>query len=55
MCLIFPLQPSNLVDFLLNLETLEVVEFWLMALERAVYIVFPTPRNAVLALENKSP
>jgi hypothetical protein len=53
MCLVFPLQPSDFVDLLLNLETLEVVEFWLVALERAVHIVFPSPRNAILALKEK--
>jgi hypothetical protein len=53
MGLIFPLEPSDLVNFLLNLETLEVVKFWLMTLERAVYIVFPSSRNAVLTLEKQ--
>jgi hypothetical protein len=53
MWLIFPLEPSNLVNFLLYLETLEVVKLWFMALERAVHIVFSSPRNAVFALEQK--
>jgi hypothetical protein len=53
MGLIFPLQPPDFVDLLLNLETLEVVELWLVALERAVHIVFPSPRNAILALKEK--
>jgi hypothetical protein len=53
MRLISPLQPPDFVDLLLNLETLEVVEFRLVALESAVHIVFPSPRNAILALKEK--
>lgn len=34
-------QPSDLVDFLFNLQTLQVVKVRLMALERAVDIVLP--------------
>jgi hypothetical protein len=53
MGLISPLQPSDLVNFLLDLEALEVVKFWLMTLERAVHIVFPSSRNAILTLEKQ--
>jgi len=53
MWLIFPLEPPNLVNFLLYFETLEVVKLWFVALERAVHIVFSPSRNAVFALEQK--
>ena len=33
------LDPADLVDFFLNLQTLEVVELWLVALEGAIDIV----------------
>lgn len=33
------LHPANLIDLLLNLQTLQVVKLWLMALKRAVDIV----------------
>lgn len=41
MCCILLWQPSDLVDFLFNLQTLQVVKVRLMALERAVDIVLP--------------
>lgn len=41
MCCILLRQPSDLVDFLLYLQTLQVVEVRLVALERAVDIVLP--------------
>ena len=53
MWLIFPLEPPNLVNFLLYFKTLEVVKLRFMALEGAVHIVFSSSRNAVFALEQK--
>lgn len=41
MCCILLWQPSDLVDFLFNLQTLQVVKVRLVALECAVDIVFP--------------
>lgn len=41
MCRILLWQPSDLVDFLFNLQTLQVVKVWLVALERTVDIVLP--------------
>lgn len=41
MCCILLWQPSDLVDFLFNLQTLQVVKVRLVALERAVDIVLP--------------
>lgn len=53
MWLVSPLEPPDLVNFLLYLKTLEVVKLWFMALERAVHIVFSSSRNAIFALEQK--
>lgn len=41
MCGILLWQPSDLVDLFFNLQTLQVVKVWLMALESAVDIVLP--------------
>lgn len=41
MCCILLWQPSDLVDFLFNLQTLQVVKVRLVALECAVDIVLP--------------
>lgn len=48
---ILSLEPSDLVDLLLNLQTLQVVELRLMALERAVHIVLSSFRDGSLGLE----
>ena len=34
-----PFEPANLVDLLLDVETLEVIELWLVTLEGAVDVV----------------
>ena len=47
---IFPLQPPNFVDLLLDLETLQVVELWLVALEGAVDVVLAPAGSAALGL-----
>lgn len=41
MCCVLLRQPSDLVDFFLYLQTLQVVKVRLVALERAVDIVLP--------------
>lgn len=41
MCSILLRQPSDLVDLFFNLQTLQVVKVWFMALESAVDIVLP--------------
>lgn len=41
MCCVLLRQPSDLVDFLLYLQTLQVVKVRLVTLERAVDIVLP--------------
>lgn len=43
-------QPSNLIDLLLDLQTLKVVEFGLMALKCAVDIVLSLGEKLSLAL-----
>ena len=43
-------QPSDLVDLLLDLQALQVVELWLVALEGAVHVVLPPPLGLALAL-----
>lgn len=40
MCSVLLRQPSDLIDLLLDLQTLKVVKLGLMALESAVDIVF---------------
>lgn len=40
-CCILLWQPSDFVDFLFDLQTLQVVKVWLVTLERAVDIVLP--------------
>lgn len=39
LCGVFLWQPADLVDLLLDLQTLQVVELGLVALERAVNVV----------------
>lgn len=46
-------QPSDLIDFLLDLQTLKVVELGLMALEGAVDIVLSLGEWLTLALWGK--
>ena len=46
---ILPLEPPDLVDLLFDLQTLQVVELWLVALEGGVDIVFAPPGKTVLA------
>lgn len=41
MCSILLWQPSDLVDLFFNLQALQVVKVWLMALECAIDIVLP--------------
>lgn len=43
-------QPSYLIDLLLNLQALQVIELWLVALEGAVDIVLSPAVGLVLAL-----
>lgn len=44
-------QPSDLIDLLLNLQALQVIELWLVALEGAVDIVLSPAVGLVLALQ----
>lgn len=46
-------QPSNLIDLLLNLQTLKVVKFRLMALKGAVHVVLSLGKWLILALWTK--
>lgn len=43
-------EPSDLIDLLLDLQTLQVIELRLVALESAVHIVFTPAMGLVLAL-----
>ena len=43
-------QPSDLVDLLLDLQTLQVVELGFVALEGAVHVVLPAALGLVLTL-----
>lgn len=49
-CSVLLRQPSNLIDLLLNLQTLKIVEFGLMALKGAVDIVLSLGEGLSLAL-----
>ena len=42
-----PFEPPDLVDLLLDLQRLQVVEFWLVTLEGAIHIVLPTTLQPV--------
>lgn len=44
-------KPSYLVDLLLNLQTLQVVKLWLVALEGAVDIILSSPVGLALTLQ----
>lgn len=44
-------EPSYLVDLLLYLQTLQVIELWLVALEGAVDIVLSPAMGLVFALQ----
>ena len=48
---VLSLKPPDLVDLLLDLQALEVVELWLVALEGAVHVVLPPPGMRRLGLE----
>lgn len=50
MCCVLLRQPSDLIDLLLDLQTLKVVEFGLMALKGAVDIVLSLGERLGLAL-----
>lgn len=50
MCGVLLRQPSDLIDLLLDLQTLKVVEFGLMALKGAVDIVLSLGERLGLAL-----
>lgn len=50
MCSVLLRQPSDLIDLLLDLQTLKVVEFGLMALKCAVDIVLSLGERLSLAL-----
>lgn len=50
LCSVLLRQPSDLIDLLLNLQTLKVVEFGLMALKGAVDIVLSLGEGFSLAL-----
>lgn len=46
-------KPFDLVDLLLDLQALQVVKLWLVALECAVNIVLPSPLGLTLALQGE--
>lgn len=46
-------KPFDLVDLLLDLQALQVVKLWLVALECAVNIVLPSPLGLALALRGE--
>lgn len=51
LCGVFLWQPADLVDLLLDLQTLQVVELGLVALKSAVNIVLPSSVWLVLTLK----
>ena len=48
---ILSLEPSDLVDLLLDLEALQVVELGLVALEGRVHVVLSPSRPAIFGLQ----
>lgn len=52
-CRILLRQPSNFIDLLLDLQTLKVVKFWLMALESAVDVVLSLGEQLGFALQTR--